>query len=105
MNTVIAWLLTAISTMAFFLLWFWVVYKELRGKRNTAESAALQLAACRKKRLRAKNSIELADAQAVLDRSLDIYHQAVDIYNKTRQKPLNHIPGWLMGFGPLDEKK
>ncbi|MEG2176978.1 MAG: hypothetical protein RRY97_08915 [Oscillibacter sp.] len=105
MNTVIAWLIITISTVAFFLLWFWAVYKELMGKRNTVKSAALQLAACRKKRLRAKNSIELADAQVVLDRSLDIYRQAVDIYNKTRQKPFDHIPGWLMGFGPLDEKK
>jgi len=32
-------------------LWFWVVHRELRFRKDTVKSAASQLAACRKKHM------------------------------------------------------
>ncbi|MEG2697554.1 MAG: hypothetical protein RR951_01390 [Ruthenibacterium sp.] len=37
------------STAAFLALWLWTVCRDLRQKRDTMESAALQVALCRKK--------------------------------------------------------
>ena len=44
----VAWLIAAVSTTAFLVLWFWEVRRVLRSRRSVVESAAAQLAACRR---------------------------------------------------------
>ncbi|MEG0778371.1 MAG: hypothetical protein RRY04_01910 [Oscillospiraceae bacterium] len=99
----IVWLIAAMSTVAFFVLWFCEVRKSLRAKRSTAKSARIQLAACRSKQLQARGTQEKAQAQQVLDRSLDIYRQSVDSYNQNLKKPQYFVPGYLMGFRKINE--
>ncbi len=98
MTTIIACVTATISTIAFLALWFWVVHRELRAKIDTVKSAENQLASCRKNHLLARDSSDEQDAKSILNRSLDIYHQSVMLYNYTLQKTCNHIPGLLMGF-------
>jgi len=93
----------SISTAAFLVLWFWVVHRELKSKKDTVKSAVSQLAACRKNHLQAMDGPEEQAAKSILSRSLDIYLQSVMLYNQTLQKPWNRIPGFLMGFQPIKE--
>jgi hypothetical protein len=94
----IACVTAAISTAAFFTLWFWVVQRELRAKKDTVNSALSQLSSCRKKHVLAKNGPAEDEAQCILTRSRDIYLQAVTLYNQALQKPWNRVPGYLLGF-------
>ena len=92
------WLISLIAVISVTLclfLWFRDVRRIMRERKSTVESAGGQLAACREKSLRARGDPETA---AVLERSENIYRQAVDIYNRTLRKPWNYLPAHLMGF-------
>lgn len=91
----IPWLIAIVSMGAFLLFWFRDVRRIMRERKSTVESAGGQLVACREKALRARGDPEAA---AVLERSENIYRQAVDIYNRTLRKPWNYLPAHLMGF-------
>jgi len=81
------------------------VFCELRNKIDTVNSAKSQLDACRKNHMQARGLSEEQDAKFILSRSLNIYHQSVTLYNRTLLKPRNYIPGFLMGFRQMNEKK
>ena len=88
MSSWVAWLIAAVSTTAFLVLWFWEV-------RSVVESAAAQLSACRRQAAGVRYDPELAQ---ILARSESIYRQAVAHYNDTLCKPWCHLPGHLLGF-------
>ena len=67
----------------------------MRERKSTVDSAAGQLAVCRERVRKARGDAETA---AVLEMSESIYRQAVDIYNRTLQKPWNYVPAHLMGY-------
>ncbi len=105
MITVITCVTVGISIALFSVLWFWIVHRELRNKRDTVKSAAAQLAACRKKHLQTMDSSEEGDVKSILSRSLDIYRQSITLYNHTLMKPWNRIPAFLMGFRQINESE
>lgn len=105
MTTIIACLIATTSTAAFLTLWFWVVHHELIAKKDTVNSAEIQLVSCRKKHMQSRNSSDESDAQGILTLSHDIYRQSVTLYNQTLLKPWNRIPGFLMGFQQIKEGK
>lgn len=76
-------------------LWFRDVRRIMQERRSTVESAAGQLMAWREKARKVRGD---PDTAAVIARSENIYRQAVDIYNRTLQKPWNYLPARLMGF-------
>ena len=96
--TIIACVVAFISTISFLMLWFLTVYRELRSKKDTVNSAENQLAACRKNHMLSSGSSDEQAAKSILARSLDIYNQSVTLYNQTLNGPWNRIPGFLMGF-------
>ena len=79
----VAWLIAAVSTTAFLVLWFWEVRRVLRS------------AACRRQAAGVRYDPELAQ---ILARSESIYRQAVAHYNDTLCKPWCRLPGHLLGF-------
>ena len=91
----VAWLIAAVSTTAFLVLWFWEVRRVLRSRRSVVESAAAQLSACRRQAAGVRYDPELAQ---ILARSESIYRQAAGNYNETLHRPWIYIPGRLMGF-------
>ncbi|MEG0020108.1 MAG: hypothetical protein RSA20_00720 [Oscillospiraceae bacterium] len=101
MITLVACTVAIASTVAFMILWFSMVQKELSAKQNMAKSAKLQLVSAQKKNIRAKNSHEKQISQSVLSRSEDIYKQSVENYNRSLKEVQNFIPGSLMGFRQL----
>lgn len=84
------------STVGMIALWFLTVGRELRRKRDTAQSAQSQYTAFRSGGCRGVPCTE--DAKAVLSRSRDIYAQAVTHYNQALHTPKNRMPAILMGF-------
>lgn len=103
MITIIACVTATISTASLLVLWFWMVHRELKAKKDTVNRARNQLAACRKNHMLTRYSSEEQAAKSILSRSLDIYHQSVMLYNQTLLKPWNRISGFLMGFRQIKE--
>lgn len=95
MSVWIAWLIAIVCAAAFATLWFWEVRRIMRNRMSTLDSAATQLAACRK---RAAQTPDDPGAAAVLQQSERIYYQAVELYRKTLKKPWIWPPAVLMGF-------
>lgn len=102
MPTAIVSLIAILSTCAFLALWFWVVWRELLGKRRAVESAKAQLTASRQQYLRARDGPGEEAARQILERSQSVCGQTVRLYNETLKKPWNRIPGALMGFHKAD---
>lgn len=98
MGTCIACTIATISTIAFMVLWFWVVRKELYAKENMVAAVQYQLTASRETYDRVRDGPEGEKAMEIFKRSQSIYKQAVEIYNKTLHKPFNAIPALLLGF-------
>lgn len=100
MSPWIPWLVAAASTAACVTLWFRETRRSLRRLKSTLDSAASQVAACRK---RASETCGDAASAAVLERSESIYRQAVEHYNDTLSRPWVYLPGRLMGFRLLNQ--
>ena len=104
----VAWLIAAVSTTAFLVLWFWEVRRMLTGRQSIVDSAASQVTAFHRRLAQTPADREAA---AVLYRSESIYCQAVDNYNHALHRPWVYIPARIMGFrrapeepepGPMD---
>lgn len=88
-------LIAVISTAVCLYLWFRDVRRIMTTQKSTMESAKAQLKIFREKAHKARND---PDAAAVMERSENIYQQAVDNYNRTLHKPWVYLPATLMGF-------
>ena len=95
MSSAIAWLAAAVSSALCIFLWFRDVRRTMLERRRTVEFAEGQL---RSNRRRAKEAGAGKDGAAVLERSVSIHRQAVDIYNHTLRKPWIYLPAIIMGF-------
>ncbi|MEG2086680.1 MAG: hypothetical protein RR022_00680 [Angelakisella sp.] len=98
MTIYIAYFLVGLSTSAFVVLWFWVVWQALDAKRKAVEAARCQLIASKQAHLRARNSPKEKQALEIMERSECVYNQSVQLYHNLRHKPWNALPGALMGF-------
>ena len=94
----LAWPVAVASSAVCVFLWFKDVRRIMRDRKSTVESAARQFAVCRE-HVRCANGA--SEAGAVLERSENIYRQAVDIYNRTMRRVWVYVPACLMGFRPI----
>lgn len=88
-------LIAVISTALCIVLWFRDVRRIMKEQQSTVESARRQLVSSRARAAKARDD---PDASAVLERSRNIYRQAVDHYNRTLRRPWVYPPAALMGF-------
>ena len=88
-------LIAVIITALCIFLWFRDVRRIMKEQRSTVESARRQLASSRERTAKARDD---PDAAAVLERSENIYRQAVEHYNRTLRRPWVYPPAALMGF-------
>ena len=86
------------STMAFVVLWFRLVGREMRRTEDLLESAKSQFFSCRSEYLQISEQTEKKMAEKIFRRSEDIYRQARLLYNRTLCKPQNIIPGFILGY-------
>ena len=90
------WLLIIILLLLCLFLWFLKVWRTMQDRRRTLDLAAMQM------KIFQTMTNELKD-EAVLTRSVDIYNQAVRLYQLALENPLNWLPAKLMGFHPVAE--
>ena len=95
MTAQLGWLLALASLALCLFLWFRDVRRIMREQKSIVDSAAGQLNVCRK---RAAQETETSTAAAVLERSENIYRQAVESYDRMLSKPWICLPAVLMGF-------
>ena len=77
------------------LLWFKNVWSTMNERKRTVDLAAQQV--------QIFHAIS-ADFESVpIDRSEEIYRQAVGLYMKEYEKPENHFPAMVLGFHPIVE--
>ncbi|MEG0339211.1 MAG: hypothetical protein RR573_04780 [Oscillospiraceae bacterium] len=103
MTTILACLIAGISTVAFVTLWFRVVRRELYAKQKAEDAAMCQLIASRQSYMRARDGPKDKQAQEILEISEQVHNQSVQLYNEALHKPLNVIPGILMGFRTITD--
>ena len=89
------WLIAIVSTTACIFFWFRDVRRIMLNRKSMVDSAASQLASWRRKTADAWDEPEIAE---VIRRSESIYQQAIEHYNRALHKPLNYLPGRLLGF-------
>ena len=75
--------------------WFHKVQRIMQERKNSMESAAGQLASCRREVIAARYSVELTE---VMEHSESVYRQAEADYHKAFYKPWIWLPAILMGF-------
>ena len=89
------WVVVVVSVTVCLYLWFREVRRIMRERKSTVESAAGQLASCRRKAAGIRYDAEL---EKVIARSESIYRQATEHYQQAFRKPWIWLPAVLMGF-------
>ena len=95
MMTQLGWLIALVCLILCLFLWFRDVRRIMREKKSIVDSAAGQLNVYRKK---AAQETKDGIPSAVLERSENIYRQAVESYDRTLSKPWICLPAIMMGF-------
>lgn len=91
----VAWLIAAVSTTAFLVLWFWEVRRVLRSRRSVVESAAAQLSACRRQAAGVRYDPELAHILARSEEHLPAGRCALQRYALQAVVPSARPSAWL----------
>ena len=89
------WLIVIVCVILVLSLWFRDVRRIMLEQKSIVDSSATQLASAQRK---AEGWLRSPETEEVLDRSIRIYRQAVDHYNKTLRKPFVYLPATLMHF-------
>ena len=99
MAAVLPWLCALASTAALIALWFRDARSVLSERKSTLESAASQLAVCRRRAEEQRNR----ESAVVLDISKSIYAQALAHYDEARRTWWLFLPARLLGFDRITE--
>lgn len=102
MGTSIAWAITGFSVAILLCMWHWIVWRELEAQRRTLRQLARQIALSRDTAWKAKGSPYESGTKHSLETSISVYSEAVERYNRERNKPCCYIPSRLLGFKPAE---
>lgn len=105
MTVIIACFIAGISTAVFLTLWVVTSYQELLRKRQEVIAAAEQVELHCALHRQARESPNAKAAKKMLDTSRVVYLETVKSYNHCLRKPMNRLPGWVMGFRRIPETK
>ena len=98
MTIIIVCVIAGISTTAFFILWFIVVYRELAGKKRVLDDLEEQTLLHQESQKLTKTDAEYQQASRMIKTSLTLYDVAAKAYNHLLRHPFYCFPGFLMGF-------
>ena len=97
MDSVIAWCITGIVLALLFVLWCYIVWRELEKQQQTLKQLATQVTLYLETEQKARGLYE-DSARHALEVSLSVYHEEAKEYNRLRRKPLYRLPARLLGF-------
>lgn len=92
------YILASASLAAFFLLWFTTIRRELSSRRRQVQNSAKEVAMHEAVLKEIQDSVYGVHAETVRDTSRMIYRKVVLQYDQALNKPVNRIPGFIMGF-------
>lgn len=98
--TMLGWIIAGISVAAFITLWFTVTYKELSVKRISLKTISEQVKVHRRLLMQERGGENDTAAKYILENKLMVYREIEKDYNTLLRRPLNRIPGYVMGFRP-----
>jgi hypothetical protein len=75
-----------------------VSYKELSEKRKSLTAIGEQVQIHRKLYMQERGGDNDAAAQTILENKLMVYRGVEKDYNTLLRRPMNRIPGYIMGF-------
>lgn len=95
------WVVAVAGIAVCLYLWGKDVRRVMRERKSTVESAAEQMASCRRKAAGMQYDPAVAK---VVARSESIYRQSVELYHQALRKPWIGLPARLMGFRRIPEE-
>ncbi len=101
----LGWLIAGVCVIAFVTLWFTVCFKELSAKRKSLNNIHEQVQMHRRLYMQERGSENDAAAQNILDNKYMVYREVEKDYNALLKKPINRIPGLIMGFRPAQKER
>ncbi len=96
--------IAGMCSVAFFILWFSISYKELSRKKQEVKAAAEQVQMhLELLELQEYGSPNIKAAKRMLNTSYMIYQETVKGYNHVFKSPAHHFSGVIMGFRSIPE--
>ena len=89
------------SIIALLILWCYITKQELRHKIDMVKSAESQLNAYKETLRMMDPADQNEQTQAVAERCLDIYRQAVLLYNETLNRFIYRLPAAILQYRPI----
>lgn len=105
MSAMISYVLTGFFATAFISLWFAVVYHVLSKKQGEVVAINRQLQIHYSIYRQERGGPKGDAAKRMLETSRMIYRESLHDFNMVYAKPMNRIPGFVMGFGFLKEEE
>lgn len=103
MTVFFACLIACISIAGFVTIWFTTAYAELSAKRDSLADLDEQLHLHERLYSHAQDDVDARYANGMVETSRMLCREASKSYNRILRKPMNRIPGFLMGFREVDE--
>jgi hypothetical protein len=100
----LGWFIAGVCIIAFIALWFTVCFKELSAKRKSLDSIREQVQIHRRLHIQECGSEYETAAQNILENKYMVYREVEKDYNALLRRPLNIIPGYIMGFRPTKKE-
>jgi hypothetical protein len=94
----LGWLVAGVCVLAFITLWFTVSYRELSAKRKSLVAIQEQVQIHRRLYMQERGGENDAAALNIIENKLIVYREVEKDYNILLKKPMNRIPGYIMGF-------
>lgn len=94
----LGWFVAGICVAAFVTLWFIVSFKELSTMQKSLDTIGGQVKMHRRLYMQERGGENDSAAQKIFENKLMVYRQAVKNYNALLKRPMNRIPGYIMGF-------
>jgi hypothetical protein len=97
-SATLAFLFAGICFAAFVTLWFYVSFRELSAKRKSLYAISEQVQFHRKLYMQERGGEYETAARNIYENKLMVYREVEQDYNALLKKPMNFIPGCIMGF-------
>ncbi|NLO10802.1 MAG: hypothetical protein GX129_13180 [Clostridiales bacterium] len=94
----LGWFIAGICVTAFVTLWFIVSFKELSAMQKSLDTISEQVRMHRRLYMQERGGENDAAAQKIFENKLMVYRETVKNYNALLKRPMNRIPGYIMGF-------
>lgn len=100
----LGWFIAGVCLTAFVTLWFVVSYKELSAMRKSLDTISEQVEMHRKLYMQERGGENDAAAKKIFENKLMVYREAIKNHNALIKRPMNRVPGYVMGFRLKNKK-